>query len=110
MGSIHPSKKFNIIIVGSGIAGLAAALGLHQKGHKVRILERNASIQTLGRPVNMTPSATRILTDYRLKNIIFDRLSPEDQNTYFSRFENGAQLGIVPRGAMEEAYGSVPYR
>jgi 2-polyprenyl-6-methoxyphenol hydroxylase-like FAD-dependent oxidoreductase len=55
MGSISNSK-FDIIIVGAGIAGLAAAIGLHQKGHHVTVLERHADTPRL--PSNTTISTS----------------------------------------------------
>jgi len=41
---MYPSKQdspLNIVIVGAGIGGLAAALGLRRQGHNVRILEKS---------------------------------------------------------------------
>jgi len=36
------SKAQNILIVGGGVAGLAAAIGLHNKGLKAEVVEKNA--------------------------------------------------------------------
>jgi salicylate hydroxylase len=106
MGSTADSKKFNIVVVGAGVTGLTAALGLQQKGHNVTVLERHADTQALGGPINMSPSATRILMDYGLKERIFEQLNPEDKHIYFRRFEDGSTLGILPRGDTERLYGT----
>lgn len=45
----HDPTGIDVLIVGTGLAGLVAALECVRKGHNVRVLERNASINTAGR-------------------------------------------------------------
>ena len=107
MGSTEPAHRFNIIIVGAGIAGLTAAIGLHQKGHEVTVLERHADTQALGGPINISPSGTKILTQYGLKDRIFEQLCPEKQPTYFRRFNDGKKLRTIAAGESEKMFGSL---
>jgi salicylate hydroxylase len=100
------TQKLNIIIVGAGIAGLAAALGLHQKGHSVTVFERHADVQSVGGPINMSPSATQILTEYGLKEIIHQHLNVQEFPTHFRRYQDGSNLADIPVGALTDAYGS----
>lgn len=44
----YPPSGIDVIVVGTGLAGLVAALECVRKGHNVRVLERNASINTAG--------------------------------------------------------------
>jgi phytoene dehydrogenase-like protein len=47
VGSYEPTG-IDVLIVGTGLAGLVAALECTRKGHNVRVLERNSDINTAG--------------------------------------------------------------
>lgn len=51
----------SIIIVGAGIAGPAAAIGLARNGHHVTIYERSTSGQEVGYAFRITPNSDRCL-------------------------------------------------
>ena len=51
----------NIIIVGAGIAGPAAAIGLARNGHNVTIYERSTSTSEVGYAFRLTPNSDRCL-------------------------------------------------
>src|SRR5262245_26891048 len=51
-----------VIIVGGGIAGLSAALSLHQIGVECRVYESVAKLDPLGFGINLQPNAVRELT------------------------------------------------
>jgi salicylate hydroxylase len=55
-----------VIIVGGGIGGLAAALMLSRAGLPVRVLERNDEFAELGFGLQLAPNATRLLREYGL--------------------------------------------
>lgn len=55
----YPKTGIDVLIVGTGLAGLTAALECHRKGHNVHILERNATINTAGDMYFMGLSATK---------------------------------------------------
>ncbi|PHH59022.1 hypothetical protein CDD81_3935 [Ophiocordyceps australis] len=50
-----------VIVVGGGIAGLAAGLGLGLTGHQVTILERSNDFTEAGAGIQLAPNAMRIL-------------------------------------------------
>jgi 2-polyprenyl-6-methoxyphenol hydroxylase-like FAD-dependent oxidoreductase len=52
-----------VIIVGGGIAGLSAALSLHQIGVECRIYESVARLEPVGYGINLQPNAVRELYD-----------------------------------------------
>ena len=45
----YPSTGIDVLIVGTGFGGLAAALEFTRKGHNVRVLERNNEPDTSGK-------------------------------------------------------------
>lgn len=44
----YPPTGVDVLIVGTGLAGLTAAIECIRKGHNVRVLERNSGINTVG--------------------------------------------------------------
>lgn len=45
----YPETGIDVLIVGTGLAGLTASIECIRKGHNVRVLERNDDINTAGR-------------------------------------------------------------
>lgn len=44
----YPPTGIDVLIVGTGLAGLTASIECIRKGHNVRVLERNDDINTQG--------------------------------------------------------------
>ena len=44
----YPPSGIDVLVVGTGLAGLTAALECTRKGHNVRLLERMSDINTAG--------------------------------------------------------------
>lgn len=55
------SKQVQVLIVGGGIAGLATALSLAQKGYKTHVLERSPVFSEVGAGLQLAPNASRVL-------------------------------------------------
>ena len=64
MASAGDSKGLQIGIVGAGIAGLSAAIGLRKAGHDVEVFERSQFRNEAGAAVSMTPNGARILNGW----------------------------------------------
>lgn len=66
----------NIIVVGAGIGGLSAAIALCQKGHRVRVFERNQGLSEFGAGLQIAPNAVRLLYAWGLqeefKKLVFE--------------------------------------
>ncbi|KAK6205239.1 salicylate hydroxylase [Scheffersomyces amazonensis] len=100
--------SFNVIVVGGGIGGLAAAIGLKRKGHNVTILEGSSSLSEVGAGIQMPPNSIRILKEYG----IYERFVPyvtKPKNIILKRFDTGAALSTTPLDPdMTDVYG-YPY-
>jgi len=51
----------NIAIIGAGVGGPAAAIGLARNGHKVTVYERASSTDQVGYAFRITPNSDRCL-------------------------------------------------
>lgn len=49
------------VVIGGGIAGLAAAAALHRTGRRVTVLERSPSLEPVGAAISLSPNALRAL-------------------------------------------------
>lgn len=56
----------DVIVIGAGIGGLAAALSLHAAGIRCRVFESVAEMRPLGVGINVLPHATKELEDLGL--------------------------------------------
>ncbi|EAW12315.1 putative salicylate hydroxylase [Aspergillus clavatus NRRL 1] len=55
-----------VIIVGGGIAGLAASIGLRRAGHQVKVFEKSSFLREVGAAIHICPNASRILLSWGL--------------------------------------------
>ena len=97
-----------LLIVGGGIGGLAAALAVARAGWDVRLYERAAEFSEIGAGVQLGPNVTRILRDWGLEDELAAVAAFPAQLRVRSAI-SGADLGALPLGAQAlERYGA-PY-
>jgi 2-polyprenyl-6-methoxyphenol hydroxylase-like FAD-dependent oxidoreductase len=87
----------DIVIVGGGIAGLALALGLHQRGILSRVYEVAPEVREIGVGITMLPHAVRELTTLGLGDAVRAAGVENYSSAFFNRF--GQLLYSEPRGA-----------
>ena len=86
----------DIAIIGGGIAGLALAIGLHQRGIQARVYEVAPEVKELGVGITILPHAMRELSALGLR----DQLTAAGVENYDSAFFNrfGQLIYKEPRG------------
>ena len=100
------AKPLRVIIVGAGIAGLAAGLGFKQTGHQVIILEQVHEIAEVGAGIQVAPNAARILARFGILEEVLADATLLEKNS-LRRYTDDEELGTAPlMPGIGETYGA----
>ena len=98
----------HILVAGGGIGGLASALALAQRGHRVDVFEQAEAFGEIGAGVQLGPNATRRLQALGLTRAL-SAIAAQPEALIVRNAANGDQIGRLPLGAaMHQQYGA-PY-
>ena len=95
-GSGPDSRPLHIIIIGAGIGGLTAAIGLRRQGHRVTLLERSKFSQELGAAVHLAPNSNGVLRRYGIRAKEFGANLNQKFNEYNA---DGSHVKSIPHPA-----------
>lgn len=87
--------KFNIIVIGGGLGGLACALFLRRNGHSVTVLEASKQLSEVGAGIQIPPNSSRILDHYGLTSA-FEKVVVTPSHINLRRYANGQPVGKTP--------------
>ncbi|EEQ28523.1 putative salicylate 1-monooxygenase [Microsporum canis] len=87
------SPCFHVAIVGAGLGGLAAAIGIARAGHRVTILEQQADIQEVGAGIQIPPNASYILQKWGLLAEV-ERVSVRPRDFIVRSYQTGKVLCV----------------
>jgi salicylate hydroxylase len=95
-----------ILVVGGGIGGLAAAYALAHKGAQVTLLEQSPEFGEVGAGIQLGPNVVRILDAWGLGEAL-KGVAAFPERLRVRNAMNGAVLGELPMGqAMVQRYGA----
>ena len=98
----------DIVIVGAGIGGLAAAASLLQRGHRVRVYEQAPQLGEVGAGIQMSANAVKVLDHLGLR-ARFEPAAVRPKAFEFRRFDSGELLHRLPLGEQHEQRHGAPY-
>jgi salicylate hydroxylase len=97
-----------VVIVGGGIAGLAAAVGVANAGHRAIVLERSAGFSELGAGIQLAPNAFHALDYLGIKQSCTEHAVAIDE-LQLGDATSGQLLGSLKlKGAFRARFGN-PY-
>jgi salicylate hydroxylase len=100
--------KSSVIVVGAGIGGLAAALGLLRAGQQVRVLEQVEVLGEVGAGLSITPNAGKALRYLGLEQELA-RIGSNPPAGCIRHYATGAVLVRLPQDQGRERYGMPLY-
>jgi 2-polyprenyl-6-methoxyphenol hydroxylase-like FAD-dependent oxidoreductase len=92
------------VIVGGGIGGLAAAIGLHRTGWEVTVLERVAALRPVGAGLVLQANGLRCLDALGVGTRV--RSDGYEDVTGGTRLPDGRWLARISAGELEQALGT----
>lgn len=100
------STPLRCVIVGAGLGGLSAAIGLRRVGHEVVVLEQAPELGEVGAGIQMAPNASRLLGAWGVVDA-FRPVAVRAEAAIRRRYADGSVLGEVEMGAaLEERLGA----
>ncbi|KAK5271662.1 hypothetical protein LTR96_003488 [Exophiala xenobiotica] len=100
--------KLDIIIVGAGLGGLAAAIALARRGHKVTVFEQAPALGEVGAGIQIPSNSTRLLIKWGLEPFLEGKIV-KPGNIAFRRWEDGKTIGLTKLIPQFEREFDAPY-
>ncbi|KAB8206816.1 hypothetical protein BDV34DRAFT_212175 [Aspergillus parasiticus] len=98
---VQAKTPLQVIVVGAGIGGMAAALTLGSKGHHVIILESAPKLLEVGAGIQVSPNMLRLFDRWGVSPLIHSK-DVALEHIHVRRWQDGSLLGTMP---VNKTYG-----
>jgi 2-polyprenyl-6-methoxyphenol hydroxylase-like FAD-dependent oxidoreductase len=95
------NRRSRVLVVGAGIAGLATAVALHQRGLDVEVIERARALDEIGAALSLWPNALAALGELGLEAAVLEEGTPVASGTL--RAPSGRVITAIDEGALRRA-------
>ena len=99
------SAGLKALVIGGGMGGLSAAIGLRRAGLEVEVFERTPELREIGAGLSLWPNAVKALDRLGIAAEVRSRAVPEVAGAI--RTSNGAILFATSARDLERAFGEV---
>ncbi|KAL3491945.1 hypothetical protein BJX62DRAFT_251033 [Aspergillus germanicus] len=95
MDTTHAKTPLDVVIVGVGIGGIAAALTLGLRGHHITILESAPKLMEVGAGIQVSPNMLRLFDRWGVSPLIHAK-DVALERIHVRRWQDGSLLGTMP--------------
>ncbi|KAI5117861.1 hypothetical protein M0805_007704 [Coniferiporia weirii] len=107
-GGRRAPLALDVIVIGCGLGGLAAAHTLGHAGHRVTIVEAAPAIGEIGAGIQVTPNVSRLLIRWGLGEHL-RRIAVRPEAIAFRKYKTGELIGWTKWGDIMERDYKSPY-
>ncbi|KAJ7856101.1 FAD/NAD-P-binding domain-containing protein [Mycena olivaceomarginata] len=100
--------KLKILIIGGGIAGMAAAFSLGKAGHRITVIEAVPTVVEVGAGIQIGPNMSRLLMRWGLADQL-NQHGVKPLSVSFRRYCTGERVGFSLFGDTMEFEHGAPY-